>query len=187
MSENYEYYLTSLEAAQVLGVSRRTLARYKSHAKITPITVNNKDLYAPDEVARFSARASSEVDKLKKQHAYNSARLVDMDVRLSSVEALINVRTVQRLSAKDVKFKDLYAALDRVCRRESKQWTIVNIDELIKDVARLDDSLLKRLGETVVTALELAALHAARLKNQRSMLLVCRAEDLLRQVKTLRG
>ena len=187
MSENYEYYLTSQEVMQILGVSRRTLARYKSQAKITPITVNNKDLYPPDEVARFSASASSEVDKLKKQHAYNSTRLVDLEVRLSSIEALIDVRTVQKLNAKDVKYKDLYSALDEICRQESTQWTIISIDELIKDVSRLDDSLLKRLGETIVTALELAALHATRLKEQRSMLLVCRAEALLNRAKTLQG
>lgn len=185
MSEKYEYYLTSQEAAQVLGVSRRTLARYKSQAKIAPITVNNKDLYPPSEVARFSAKASSKLDKVKKQHAYNSSRLVDLELRVASLETLLNMRTVEKLSAKDVNFKDLYSALDTVCRKPSSEWTIAGVDDLIKDVSRLDDRLLKRLGDTVKIALELASLQAVNLKDQRSMLLACRAELLLGHVKSL--
>lgn len=187
MSKNYEHYLTTHETAQVLGVSRRTLARYKSQNKITPITLNNKDLYAPEEVSRFSASASSAVDKLKKQHAYNSARLVELELRLASVEALLDIRAVQKISSKDLKFKDLYSALDAVCRRVPADWTILNIEELLRDIARLDDRLLRRLGETVVTALQLASLHALRLSEQRSVLLSCRAERLLEHVTAVQG
>jgi hypothetical protein len=182
LSENYDHYLTTQETAQVLGVGRRTLARYKSQDKITPITINNKDLYAPEEVARFNASADSVVDKLRKQHAYNSARLAELEVRLASMEALLDVRSVQKVSHKDVKYKDLHNALDDVCRKGASGWNMHSIEDLLRDVSRLDDRLLRKLGKTVVTALELASLHASRLDEQRSMLLVCRAERLLEHV-----
>lgn len=162
MSDQYTHYLTTDEAAQVLNVSRRTLSRYKADNKITPIRVNNKDMYSPNDLARFAAKSETEVDKLRKQHLFNSARIVELEARIAFLESVIGVGTKSdTLNIKDVDVTAMSNVLHYLCHLPISRWDIDRVERLSADTGRLSDRLIKKLGASLKTALELAYLHAS--------------------------
>jgi hypothetical protein len=181
LSEDYAHYLTTEEASQALSVSRRTLVRYKSLGKITPIRVNNKDMYAPEELARFSACAESDVDVLRKQHLYNSERLVQLEARVALLESMFQLRQEEKLSSKDVNLPEITRALSALCRKRLDLWDIATIEDLVTDLGRLSDKLLRKLSPAR-TALQIALLALESIDDDAKGLLRARANLLLDKI-----
>jgi hypothetical protein len=171
---------------QVLKVSRRTLARYKADGKITPVTVNNKDLYSPEDLAHFSAAVEATQDKLSRQTSYNSHRISQLELRISALEALLDITPRVKLSLSDVDLDELRSALVKLCQQGNPLWTIELVSDLLGDISRMGDDVLDALGESLVaTCVSTAMVHAKRLKHSRSQLLLGRGE-LLRKTLSAR-
>lgn len=188
MSEQYVHYLTTEETAQALGVSRRTLARYKSDYKITPISVNNKDMYSTDEVARFSATSSTQFDKLLKQHLFNSARIVELEARVALLESMLNVSSGKSLlNIGDVDIESISNTLHFLCTRPIDTWEMQGVEDLSNDIARMGDRLIKKLGERCQVALEVAYAVAVSSKDVRAPVAKTLAKIQLDRVKTVLG
>lgn len=183
MSNQYVHYLTTDETAQVLGVSRRTVARYKSLHKITPIKVNNKDMYSSDEIARFGASSESEIDRLRKQHMFNSARIVELEARLAFLESILNIRSDEsKLNIADVNVKEIKNTLHYLCRLKIEKWSISKVEDLSKDIGRMSDRLVKKIGTDAKTALEMAYLFSANSKDSRACIATAMAKAQLDRV-----
>lgn len=188
MSDHYVHYLTTSETARALGVSRRTLARYKSNHKITPIRVNNKDMYSPDEVARFNASAESIVDKLHKQHLFNSARIVELEARIALLESALGLNTKRtQVNISDVDVTSMSNTLHYLCRLPLERWDIQTVEDLSGDTARLSDRLVKKLGNQLKTALELAYIHATRSGDARAKIAEAVSKVQLDRVTSVLG
>jgi predicted site-specific integrase-resolvase len=188
MSEQYVHYLTTEETAQALGVSRRTLARYKSNYKITPISVNNKDMYSTDEIARFKAGSASQSDKILKQHLFNSARIVELEARVALLESLLNTSSSKiLLNIGDVDVESLSNTLQFLCTRSIDTWELQGVEDLSNDVARMGDRLIKKLGKRCQVALEVAYTVAASSKDMRAPVASALAKIQLDRVKTVLG
>ena len=171
-------YLTTDEAARALGVSRRTLARYKSDHRITPVRADGKDLYSLDELARFNASSETPLDKLTKQHLFNSARIVELEARLNLLESMLGIsakRTLLKIS--DVDVKGIQNTLEYLCGLSVEQWTTDKVEDLANDVSRMGDRLIKKIGKAAKIALELGYIHASSSSEPRAKI----AEALARQ------
>lgn len=183
MSDLCDYYLTTTEAAQVLNVTRRTLARYKAQGKIAPVKGKNKDLYAPEELARFSASAESDVDKLRKQHVYNSARINELEMRLSAIESMLSLSSNERLlTADDVNVDELRDALERLCRQRLSRWDMLTVDDTLRDLSALAPDVLKSLGDVVGTTLDILVLYVQSQNTPRKPRILVQAELLKSKV-----
>jgi uncharacterized UBP type Zn finger protein len=188
MSGQSIHYLTSTEAAQVLGVSRRTLARYKATNKITPIRVNNKDMYSTDDLARFNADAESKLDQLTKQHMFNSARIVELEARLALLESMLSVSsTKELLNIGDVDVESLHNTLYFLCREPLERWTVSRAEDLARDVARMSDRLIRKLGEQCKVALELGYLCSSSSDDVRAPIAAAFTKAQLDRVTTVLG
>jgi hypothetical protein len=164
---------------QALNVSRRTLARYKSTGKLTPITLNNKDLYAPKDIAHFSAQAESTQDKLTRQTHYNSHRVSQLELRISVLEALLDITPVTKLRLMDVDIDKLRVTLVKLCTMEGRDWSIDLVENLLGDISRMGEDVIDTLGtELITTCIASAIIHAKRLKHRKSQLLIARGEQL---------
>ena len=188
MSEQYAHYLTTEETAQALGVSRRTLARYKSTHKITPISVNNKDMYSAGEIARFSAGSDSKADKLLRQHLFNSARIVELEARVAFLESMMNVSSKKSLlKIGDVDVESIKNTLHYLCERSLDKWDISDVEDLSNDVARMSNRLIKKLGQKCQVALEIAYIAATSSKHPRAKVATMLTKIQLDRVKTVLG
>lgn len=188
MSDQYVHYLTTDETAQALGVSRRTVARYKSLHKITPIKLNNKDMYSSDEIARFGAYSESEVDKLKKQHMFNSVRIVELEARLAFLESMLNIKSTQdKLNIADVNVDDIKNTLHYLCRLRLDKWSTAKVEDLSKDVGRMSDRLIKKVGADTKTALEMAYLFASKSTDSRACIAAAMSKTQLDRVISVLG
>lgn len=184
MSEQYVHYLTSEETAQALGVSRRTLARYKSTDKITPISVNNKDMYSTDEIARFSTSSSSKIDKLTKQHLFNSARIVELESRVALLESILNLSSKRELlKIGDVDVGSIRNTLHYLCNQPLDKWGVQQVEDLSNDVARMSDRLIKKLGMKCQVALELGYLCATASTDPRASIAAAMIKVQLERVR----
>lgn len=183
MSDLCDYYLTTTEAAQVLNVTRRTLARYKAQGKIAPIRSKNKDLYAPEELARFSASAESDVDKLRKQHVYNSARINELEMRLAAIESMLELsKPAQQLTLADVDVEQLRKALDALCKQRLSLWDMTTAEDTLRDLARLAPDVLKALGDVVPMSLDILTLYVQSQDTPRKARMLVQAELLKSKV-----
>lgn len=173
---------------QVLKVSRRTLARYKADGKLTPITVKNKDLYSPEALAHFSATADTVQERLSRQTSYNSHRVSQLELRVSALEALLDITPYNKLGLSDVSVDELRAELVKLCCQDSSQWSIELVSTLLEDISRMGQDVLDALGsELVSTCVATAIVQAKRLKHRRSQLLVGRGEFLRRSLRSGRA
>jgi hypothetical protein len=188
MFEQYVHYLTTEETAQALGVSRRTLARYKSTDKITPIRVNNKDMYSTDEIARFGARSTSKADRLLKQHLFNSARIVELEARMAYLESILNLSSKKELlKVGDVDAESIHNTLHYLCEQPLDEWEVQRVEDLSNDVARMSGRLIKKLGPRCQVALELGYLCASSSKEPRAKIASVMAAIQLDRVKRVLG
>jgi predicted site-specific integrase-resolvase len=186
MSEQYVHYLTTDETAQALGVSRRTLARYKSTHKITPINVNNKDMYSTDEIARFSANAETKSAKLIKQHLFNSARIVELEARVALLESALNLSSNKKLlNIGDVDVESISNTLQFLCNQPISGWDVQRVEDLSNDIARMGDRLIKKLGKRCQIALEVAYSIATSSKDLRAPVARAITKVQLDRVKTV--
>lgn len=188
MSEQYVHYLTTEETAQALGVSRRTLARYKSIHKITPISVNNKDMYSTDEIARFSAGSDSKGDKLLRQHLFNSARIVELEARVAFLESMMNVSSKKKLlNVGDVDVESVKNTLHYLCNQPIDRWETPRVEDLSNDIARMSNRLLKKLGSKCQVALELGYIAATSSDHPRAKIASVITKIQLDRVKSVLG
>lgn len=188
MSNQYAHYLSTEEAAQALGVSRRTLARYKSTGRVTPLRVNNKDMYSTDDIARFSATSESDVDKLRRQHLFNSARIVELEARLSFLESVVGLKSAQPLlNIGDVDLNSVRNTLHYLTTLAPERWDTQKVEDLCNDLARMSPRLLKKVADKAVPALELAYIHAAASTDTRAQIAVAMCGAQLARTKTAQG
>jgi uncharacterized coiled-coil protein SlyX len=179
LSDLCDYYLTTTEAAQVLNVTRRTLARYKAQGKIAPIKGKNKDLYAPEELARFSASAESDVDKLRKQNVYNSARINELEMRLAAIESMLELsKPTQQLTSSDVDTAQLRKALDALCKQRLSLWDMTTAEDTLRDLALLAPDVIRALGDVVPMILDILTLYVQSQDTPRKTRLLVQAELL---------
>jgi hypothetical protein len=106
-----------------------------------------------------------------------------LEIRLSAMESLLELRTKDKLSKRDVSASDLRKVLRGLCTQPSAEWTVGTVEDILRDIARLNDDLMIEVGIPVIqSVIELAVIYARKLRHTRSALLVARAEKLLKDI-----
>tara|TARA_B100000214_G_scaffold358953_1_gene319918 strand:+ start:5648 stop:6208 length:561 start_codon:yes stop_codon:yes gene_type:complete len=176
-NNSLSHYLTTKEVSQVLDVSMSTLYRYISDKKLIPIKVKGRNLFNPEDVAHFNAKAEKLIDKLSKKTTFNSHRITELELRLNNLENLLKISSQNRIHPSDVNVKDLRIVLQNILSK--KVWNINTIEDVLKDIARFSVELVNKLGRALIKDVLHRVILQARLCNhQRSELFVAKARVL---------
>lgn len=176
-NSSFNHYLTTKEVSQVLDVSISTIYKYVANKKIIPIKKGGKNYFNPEDVAQLNIKAEKLIDKLSKKVAYNTHRLTELELKISSLESILNIRSPKKLGSEDINVEQLKEALENVLSK--KVWNITTIEDVLNDLAKFSVELVNKIGRRLIKDVLYRVILQARLCNHlRSELFVAKAKVL---------
>lgn len=179
--DKYKTYLNSDEVCTVLNISKRTLSRHVKSKKLVPAFYKGKNLFDPDMVAHFSAKGDSATEKLEAQTSFNSRRVAELELRVKTLESLLEVKGPITFTEEDIPPQSIEEAFNTLLG--TKRWDVMDIENTISDISKLSSSLINKVGTQLVNdVLTYAELQAKLSKAKRKNILVARCRLLKRTI-----
>jgi len=181
LEDKYKTYLNSDEVCTVLDISKRTLSRHVKSKKLVPVFYKGKNLFDPDMVAHFSAKGDSPTEKLEAQTRFNSRRIAELELRVKTLESLLDVRGPVTFTEKDIPPQSIEEAFNSML--STKRWDVMDIENTVSDISKLSPSLIDKVGIQLVNdVLTYAELQAKLSKAKRKNILVARCRLLKKTI-----
>lgn len=176
-------YVCTRDAAQELGISRRTLQRHIKEGKVEVTRRAGKSaLIARRELARYLEAGATEGQSARAQIASLRAHVAALERRLRTLEALLDISAPHKVSLDTDQVQLLRDALITALTHK-KRWGIAEISTMLGDIGKLSLDTVEAVGKSLVcSALDRVRTEARLLRHSRSEIYIGRALLIGREI-----
>lgn len=175
--------MTTRDAAQEIGVSRRTLQRHIKSGKLKTTQRRGKcALISRADLARYVRDGAARGQSLRARADSVDDRVSALEQRVQTLEALLDITPTRRVVLSD---EDVVTYRERLhsILHTRKRWMISDISALINDVARLSPETVSAVSAKLLhAAMERCIVEARLLRHSRSEIYAGRAILIMREL-----